>query len=103
MSKALTDKEMAEIIVTTIAVPDVIPSNDEYHKFLIKLADLIAMTFGGEVESISFPPNNIRPGFTDPERWMAYFKWSERVPEGGGVFAKYDNDTTIEEWKEECS
>jgi len=96
MSKVLTDFEVCEIVHDTI-VNDEIDDLDTYTKFLERLGEVIADFFGGEFICVSEPLSDERD--YDVNRHCLHFKYTEEVPEGGGIYARYDTDVSVEEWK----
>jgi hypothetical protein len=47
------------------------------------------------------PPLDTNRGLLPEEEWMVPFHWNDSVPEDGWVYALYDTDVSIEEWKGE--
>lgn len=99
MGKVLLDTEVLAIIESAIK-GDVIDGANQYERFLEDLGQVVANHFGGSLICASSPLCE------DPEdpavkRWCVHFGWTEEVPEGGGVYAQYDTDKTIKDWKED--
>jgi len=95
MSKVLTDLEVLEIIESAVKW-DEIDCADQYKHFLEDLGKLMSDHFGGEFECVSEPL--MEEGTLEEIRFCLHFGWNKYVPEGGGVYAKYD----IEEWGQEA-
>lgn len=95
MSKVLLDTEALQIISNAI-LKDEIDDAHQYARFLEDLGRLVADHFGGEFVCTSGPLQE--EGEPDETRWCLHFKWNENVPEGGGVYAEYDTDISVEEW-----
>ena len=90
MSKILTDKECADIILQVVHGTE-IDCQDAYMAFLQDLGALIAKHFGGKCSrAVGYDPND-KLGYT------VAFSVDENVPADGGIFKKYDTDV---EWKD---
>ncbi len=105
MSKVLTETEVLDIIKRIITGDDVISDAVVYGKFLKDLGNLVASYCGGECVAVSSP---LGDGELDDTakiilaaEWCVHFRADEAVPADGGVFAGYDTDVTVEEWKQE--
>jgi len=84
MAKILTDKELLEIVRLTIEEHEL----DEmavYEGFLRGLASLITDFYGGEVGSVGYDP-------CDELGHTVAFHGNDSVPEGGGVYARFDKE-----------
>ncbi len=68
----------------------------EYRNFLSDLGEAITNSFGGDVGMVKPPMDN---SDTDNGRWLVGFYWNDSAPEDGGVYAQYNTDITIEEWR----
>lgn len=96
MSKVLTDKEVLAI-VKRIVVDNELDDSDVYEAFLRDIGDVVAKYMGGELVAVSRP---LFEKSTDESsnRFCLFYRHDECVPEGGGVYADYDTDVSVEEW-----
>lgn len=85
MPKILTDREIGEIFKKVTTEDFWIDDSNQYQKFLEATAEVCADHFGGEVASVSYRGD-------DELGWAIIFTGDENVPEGGGIYAKYDTD-----------
>lgn len=92
-AKLLKDTEMLDIIQRAIVDSEIDDSN-QYKSFLVDLGALICDHFGGE-------PGGIDHDANDGLGWCMQFHHNECVPDGGGVFAKYDTDVSWDNVVEE--
>ena len=93
MSKVITDKEILKILTGAIKGDD-IDDGDQYLAFLEGIGNLIADHFGGKCLGVTAPDSS---GLG----YCVHFQWDECVPEGGGIYERYDTDKPIKEWMEE--
>jgi len=99
MSKVLTDVEALETLASAVNGTE-IDCADAYKAFLEDLGRLIADHFGGELVCVSSPLGTGLPAEPiDDNAYCLHFKYNENVPEDGGIYARYDTDVSIEEWK----
>lgn len=96
--KVLTDKEILKIVEQAI-IGDGIDCADQYRYFLEDLGRLVADHFGGYCAIVGEPLCD--EGGPDETSWCLHFVYNECVPKDGGVYAQFDTDITIEEWKGE--
>jgi hypothetical protein len=94
MSKVIHLSELTEI-VTKIECA----SARQQQELTIDLANVVAKHCGGYFACISDPLG----GNENDSEYAAHFHHDGNVPEGGGVFADYDNDVSIEEWIRESA
>lgn len=93
MSKVIRDVELAQI-VSNIVRGNLIAEKIQYRNFLEDLGILISHYCGGLVVDTS-----VNSG--DELGYCVHFSWSEAIPEDGGVFAAFDTDVDVAEWREE--
>ncbi len=91
MRKLITDQELLQILHMVIN-ERVIDDRLVYAYFLMSLASLIADYCGGEAISVSPPAEDGLP-------WKVTYQWNENLPEDGGVFANFDTDISVDEWR----
>jgi hypothetical protein len=103
MSKVLTTKEVADIVYQAIATPSealwakgVASPYGVQVAFLKELGELFARSFGGEFVTVDDLDDGDGLGPT------LHFKWNRVVPDNGGVYAGYDIDLSVEEWRAEA-
>ena len=94
MSKVIKDVELAQI-VSKIVRGDIIDEKIPYRNFLEDLGILISHYCGGLVVDTS-----VNSG--DELGYCVHFAWSEAIPVDGGVYAAFDTDVNVEEWREEA-
>lgn len=97
MSKVLTDTEVLEVVQKIITGDNIISESLVYEKFLKDLGSLVANYCGGDCTAVSEPLGDGDPDDT----WCIHFEADESVPEDGGVYASYDTDVTVEEWRQQ--
>ena len=82
MSKIITDKEFFQVLTDS---KKEFLDELEYQGFLAELAEVATKYFGGQLGTISYNK------YDELGTNMAV-EIDERVPNGGGVWAKYDTD-----------
>ena len=87
MIKIVTDKELTEI-VHQIVYGDEIDDQDDYFKFIEALAGVICDFCGGKAGTAGYDEDMIPEG----SAYCIAIHHTEEVPEGGGIWAKYDAD-----------
>jgi len=98
MAKVLTDKEALEIIRRAVLHDEIICA-DAYQYFLEDLGHLIAKHFGGRFLNVGTPLSD--SGSDAETSYCLLFAYDENVPDGGGVYAGFDLDKSLEEWQNE--
>ena len=104
MSKIITDTEIAEILVQAIRKPELMPwasvkgmtADAAYKALLSDLGFLVARHFGGCFNQVAEPDGIEVLGYT------LSFNWDRQVPINGGVYANFDTDVSIDEWKKDA-
>ena len=104
MSKIIKDTEIAHLLLQSIAHPEQAPwasvngmSTDAAYKALLRdLGYLVARHFGGRFSQVSEPDGIEGLGYT------LSFSWDQQVPLNGGIYADFDTDVSIEEWRNEA-
>lgn len=98
MSKVLKDTEVLAIVQRIITGMDVIDDADTHARFLFELGELIAGYCGGDCIAVSRPS-----GDDDDLGWCVHFHANDSVPDDGGVYAAYDVDVDVEEWRQDAN
>lgn len=103
MSKIITDTEIAEILVQSIHNPELMPwasvgmtTDTAYKAFIRDLGFLVARHFGGCFNQVDEPDGVEGLGYT------LSFSRDRQVPKNGGIYANFDTDTSIDEWKKDA-
>lgn len=97
MSKVITDTELLAILARVISTNDVIEDSHTYGKFLKDIGNVVASYCGGECVCLSEPPGG--DGLNNS--WCLHFRHDQSVPDDGGVYASFDTDVSVEDWKQE--
>ncbi len=83
MAKILKPSELLEIVRSAVE-KDEIDDHDTYRRFVESLGELVTDYFGGEVGVVQW-----EDGAQD---FLVPIHGNDSVPEGGGVYARYDKD-----------
>lgn len=92
MPKKLTDENLGQIVydATHLAGAEaLIDDADQYARFLEDLGNLITDHFGGELVSYPNPDHD-----EEHTEWAVEIGMNDSLPDGGGVFEKYDRSVT---------
>ena len=95
MSKVLRDEELAAIIRNIVHRVNAIGTPSDYLDFVEDLGALIAKYCGGSVVTASCDMN-------DGLGHCVHFDWNHSVPDDGGVYACFDTDVSVAEWKDQA-
>lgn len=95
MSKVLRDEELAAIVSNIVNHDDAICEQKTYLEFVEDLAKLITQYCGGSVVYVSAEMG-------DDLGYCAHIAWKESVPESGGVYAAFDTDVPVDEWRDDA-
>ena len=104
MSKIIKDTEVAGLLVQVINNPgqtswasvEGITPEAAYRALLRDLGYLVARHFGGRFNQVDGPDGIEGLGYT------LSFSWDRQVPINGGVYANFDTDVSIDEWKKDA-
>lgn len=89
-NKELTDKDLLDIIRRTVEENE-IDDLDQYEAFIRSLGSLVCDFFGGTVDRADTRMDGLSL------RTYVKIAPSEEIPEGGGIYSKYDKNT---DWSE---
>jgi hypothetical protein len=104
MSKIIKDTEIAGLLMQAIKNPEQtswasvqgITPDAAYRTLLRDLGYLVARHFGGRFNQVAEPDGIEGLGHT------LSFSWDRQVPSDGGIYAGFDTDVSIEEWRKDA-
>jgi hypothetical protein len=87
MIKIVTDKQLAEIVQRIVHGSE-IDDQDTYFKFMEALATVICDFCGGKAGTAGYDEDMLSEG----SAYCIAIHHTEEVPEGGGIWTRYDTD-----------
>ncbi len=94
MSKVITDEELCEIVTRIFHDgSDIIAERGAYLTFIENIAKAVSFSCGGEVVGV------LDITVDDELGSVVFIDWNDSVPPNGGIYAEYDTDVDIEEWR----
>jgi hypothetical protein len=94
MSKVITDEELCEIVTRIFhSRGEVINERGAYLAFIENIARAVSFSCGGKIVCVSDRTEGEDLGPA------AHIEWTDSVPPNGGIYAEYDTDVDIEEWR----
>lgn len=90
MSKQISAKELAEIVSTLLTNPESgeLDANTTFAAFMTEIAEVVCSYCGGEVREQA-------DDFSG--QFLVGVNGNDSIPEGGGIWAKYDPDGELED------
>lgn len=83
--KHLTDHDLAKIVKKAVTENIHLDDYQAYMHFLKDLAGVITNYFGGTIEEAKYDSQR--------KEWLAVVRHDENVPEGGGIYEDFDQET----------